>query len=333
MKRCKKCVLPETFLGIKFNDEGICNFCLNFKGEVDLIRKKKEYRQKFEKLIKKYKGKSSYDALMSYSGGKDSTYVLYILKNSYNLNTLAVTFDNGFLPEQTLKNIRNIVENLGTDHIFFKPNFNLLKKIFNECAQRNIFSSLTLSRASTICTACMALVKFSALRLALEKSIPFIVFGWSPGQIPIKSSVMKNNPQIIKIMQKTLFDPLYNIGGEKIKPYFLDPKHFKEKYFSPYNISPFSFLEYNEEEILKKISKLEWQAPLDVDAHSTNCQLNSLANVIHKKKYGFHPYVFELANLVREGYLDRNFALHKLAQKENSNLVALMRKKLNLFFK
>jgi len=331
MKRCKKCVLPETFPGIKFNDKGICNFCLNFKGEKkNLNHKKQEYSQKFEELIKKYKDKGSYDVLMSYSGGKDSTYVLSILKDSYELNILAVTFDNGFLPEQTFKNIRNTVEILGVDHIFFKPRFDLLKKIFSECSQRNIFSSLTLSRASTICTSCMALVKFSNLRIALEKSIPLIVFGWSPGQIPIKSSIMKNNPQIIKMMQRTLFDPLYNIAGEEIKPYFLEPKHFKDSYFFPYNISPLSFLEYNEEKILKKIAQLGWQAPLDVDPHSTNCQLNSFANVIHKEKYGFHPYVFELAKLVREGYLDRSIALHKIASKENYHLVTLVKKRLSV---
>jgi len=105
MKRCKNCVLPETFPGIKFNNEGICNFCLNFKGETDLQTKKHEYRQKFEELKKKYKGKQSYDALMSYSGGKDSTYVLSLLRESYGLNVLAVTFDNGFIPDQTLKTL------------------------------------------------------------------------------------------------------------------------------------------------------------------------------------------------------------------------------------
>lgn len=330
MKRCKNCVLPETFPGIRFNKDGVCNFCQNFKGEATLKEKKLQYKKRFEDLIKKYKGKGAYDALISYSGGKDSTYVLSILREVYGLNILAVTFNNGFLPEQTFKNIRNVVEILGIDHIFFKPRFDILKRIFIECSKRNIYPPKTLTRASTICTSCIAIVKFSSLRMALEKDIPFIVFGWSPGQIPIKSSIMKNNPQIIEMMEKSTYKPLYKIVGNKIKPYFLEEKHFKSTYSFPYNISPLAFFEYNEEEIIKNVSQLEWESPTDVDAHSTNCLLNSYANIVHKEQHGFHPYVFELAKLVREGYLKRSIALQKLNKPENPKTVELVKKKLGL---
>jgi len=55
-----------------------------------------------------------------------------------------------------------------------------------------------------------------------------------------------------------------------------------------------------------------------VDVHSTNCLLNSYANRVHVKKYGFHLYVFELAKLLREGYMGRDATLKKLSQEENS---------------
>ena len=85
MKRCTRCILPETFPGIRFDEEGICNFCLEFKGLEHLEGKKAEYKQKFETLVRDYKGKSSYDALMCYSGGKDSTYTIINLKEEYGL--------------------------------------------------------------------------------------------------------------------------------------------------------------------------------------------------------------------------------------------------------
>ena len=99
MKRCINCVLPETFPGIKFDEDGVCNFCRNFRGAKNLEERKLRYRQRFEKLIKEHKGRVAYDAIMSYSGGKDSTYVLSILKERYRLNVFAVTFDNGFIPD------------------------------------------------------------------------------------------------------------------------------------------------------------------------------------------------------------------------------------------
>lgn len=330
MKICSNCVLPETFPGISFNSKGVCNFCQEFKGKEYLEKEKAKYLQKFQELLGRFQNSSSYDALMAYSGGKDSTYTLSLLKEKYDLKILALTFDNGFLSEQAFKNIRQVVENLGVDHIFFKPDFSLLKKIFLTGTKEDIFSRKTLDRASTICTSCMGIVKFTTLRLALEKKIPFITYGWSPGQAPISASIFKNNPSMLKGMQNAIKEPLFRIAGEKINPYFLEEKHFEQKEDFPYNISPLAFLEYDEEKIFKKIGKLGWNMPVDTDSNSTNCLLNSFANLVHKQRFGFHPYAFELAKLVREGYLERDEALKRLEQAENQNTVELVKKKLNL---
>jgi len=330
MKICNNCVLPETFPGISFNQNGLCNFCQEFKGREHLEKEKKKYRQKFEELLNKFKDSSSYDALMAYSGGKDSTYTLSILKEKYNLKVLALTFDNGFLSEQAFKNIREVVENLGMDHIFFKPDFSILKQIFLTGTKEDIFSRKSLDRASTICTSCMGMVKFITLRLALEKKIPFITYGWSPGQAPLSASIFKNNPSMLKQMQNAIKEPLFKTVGEKINPYFLEEKDFQEKKLFPYNISPLAFLEYDEEKIFEKMEKLGWNMPVDTDSNSTNCLLNSFANLVHKERFGFHPYAFELAKLVREGYLQRDEALKRLEQVEDQNTLELVKKKLGL---
>lgn len=323
-------MLPESFPGIKFNTEGVCQFCGNYKGTERREKKKREYRNKFEELVRTYKGRGCYDAIAGYSGGKDSTYVLSLLKEEYDLNILAITFDNGFLPEQTHRNIRNVVEALGVDHIFLKPRFDVLSKIFRVCSENNIYSSATVSRASTICTSCISIVKFSTLRTALEKNIPFVVYGWSPGQIPLNSSIMKNNPQLLKPMQNALFRPLYDCAGEALRPYFLEDKHFTSSFWFPYNVGPLAFLDYNEGDVLRKAGRLGWKKPRGLDANTTNCLLNSYANTIHKEKYHFHPYVFELAGLVREGYLERSAALAKLNQKDNPEILRLVKTKLGL---
>jgi tRNA(Ile)-lysidine synthase TilS/MesJ len=101
-------VLPETFPGISFDSRGVCNFCQVFKGKEHLEKEKEKYLQKFEELLDKFKNAASYDALMAYSGGKDSTYTLSLLKEKYDLKILALTFDNGFLSEQAFKNIRQL---------------------------------------------------------------------------------------------------------------------------------------------------------------------------------------------------------------------------------
>jgi tRNA(Ile)-lysidine synthase TilS/MesJ len=327
-KICTRCVLPSSFPGIRFNEKGVCNYCVDFLKSDPQPNKKLEYRNKFDALIEKYGHKFCYDALMCFSGGKDSTYTLSLLKEQYRLNVLALSFDNGFLPLQALTNIRNVVEKLGVDHIILKPRFDILAKVFQYCAKNNVFAPKALERSSAICTSCMGILKYSALRFAIEKDIPFVVYGWSPGQAPITSSILLNNPQTVKMLQKLIYDPLYAILGEDIRPYFLEDKLFNGTYNFPYNINPLSFVEYNISNIYKNISRFGWKKPEGVDANSTNCLLNSYANSVHKEHLGYHPYAFELANLVREGYLDRETALKRLREAEDPHTISLVKEKI-----
>jgi len=327
---CNRCALPATFPGIRFDVSGVCNFCLEFKETAVDPAKKAAYRHKFETLVKEYRGKATYDALMCYSGGKDSTYTLSVLKEKYGLSVLAVTVDNGFISEDAFKNIRTVVKNLAVDHIFLKPRFDVLARIFRHCAGHDIYSRKALERASSICTSCMAIVKYSTLRLALEKDIPMSVYGWSPGQSPVTSSIIKNNPRIVKMMQKSLYNPLYRIAGSDITPYFLEDKHFTGAYRFPYYIHPLAFLGYDEEAVYKNISRFGWKPPGDTDINSTNCLLNSYANMVHKKRLGFHAYAYELSNLIRGGYLARPAALDRLERPENSHIISAVKEKLGI---
>lgn len=331
MKRCLRCILPECFPGISFGREGVCNHCIEYDQN---IHKSEELRQRFEQrfgeLLTSIPRNNQYDCLIAYSGGKDSSYTLKIMTQKFNLRVLALTFDNGFLPELTYKNIRRVVEGLRVDHISVKPNFELLRKIFVEASKGELYPKKTVERASTICTSCIAFVKFISLRTAIEQSIPFVIFGWSPGQVSGRSPVFKTNPMIIRSMQNALYAPLYKIAGDGIDPYFLEPRHFElcEKF--PYSISPLSFVEYDEEEVLKEISQYGWRRPEEVDSNSTNCLLNSFANQLHSKQYGYNPYVFELSKLIREGYLERGEALRRVEQPGNSATVELVKEKLGL---
>jgi tRNA(Ile)-lysidine synthase TilS/MesJ len=328
VKICTQCVLPETFPGIKFDENGVCNFCRDFRDLRDPKEKKSEYRRKFEGLIEEQRGRSSYDALMAFSGGKDSTYTLAVLKEEYGLNILALTFDNGFLPAQTVANISQVVERLKVDHLIFKPRFDVLAKIFSHCAARDVYPGKALERTSAVCNSCMGILKYFVLRLAIEKEIPFIAYGWSPGQAPITSSILRNIPQMVKQMQNTFLTPLRQIVGNAIDPYFLQEKHFGGNYKFPINVHPLAFMDYDVEAVEQSIKRFGWKRPENVDANSTNCLLNSLGNLVHKQRLGFHPYAFELANLVRMGHLDRAAALQRLNQPEPEATVAQVRVKL-----
>jgi len=51
LKLCTRCVLPETFPGIKFDDEGVCNYCHRALLEDKLAAQREVARGKFEQLL------------------------------------------------------------------------------------------------------------------------------------------------------------------------------------------------------------------------------------------------------------------------------------------
>jgi len=330
MKICKVCILNENFPGISFNENGICHQCQKNKTKVEQNLLCKKYEKKFLELIEKYKDKSSYDCVVAYSGGKDSTYMIYLLKEKYNLNILALRYDNWFQSELAYKNIERIVQNLDIDLITVKPRYDLFRKIIQSVVNNEFYSIKHIQRASDICTTCISLIRLMCLKTAIEKEIPFVIFGMSPGQAPIVTSIVKTNPQMNKKMQDIIYQPLSKKLGDEIKPYFLGEEYFKKAEFFPYILNPLAFLKYDEKEILKIINSIGWKRPKDTDSNSTNCLLNAFANNIHKKKYGFHPYSYELAELVRTGKMDRETALIKINETEEDNVVESVKKELKI---
>ena len=94
-------------------------------------------------------------------------------------------------------------------------------------------------------------------------------------------------------------------------------------------MNPMAFLEYDIDAIYENISRFGWKKPEAVDANSTNCLLNSFANLVHKQHLSYHPYAFELANLVREGYMDRDTAIKRLYEEEDDPItIARVKEKL-----
>jgi len=312
--------LPETFPGISFDPAGVCNYCRNTP--VPTPEEKREHLARFERLVEERKGTSAFDCILAYSGGKDSTYTLMMLRQTYGLRVLAFTFDNGFVSRQAMENIRAMTDRLGAVSMVFRPPFDLMRKAFSLSAVKLFYSPKTLDRASSICTTCIGMVKALVLKTALAYRIPLVAYGWSPGQAPIASAIMQTGPRLQRISQATVRDPLVREVGEELGPYFLDETELGlEASRWPVNVHPLAFTEYDEEAIVKKIEDAGWVKPEDTDPNSTNCLLNALANHLHRKRFSFHPYAWEIAGIVRSGCMDRETGLAKVTEEEDEVMV------------
>ena len=330
MKRCSRCVLPETFPGIRFDEAGVCNYCLDYAARKEPELKVARAKQKFEELAASVRGRPGYHCVLAYSGGKDSTYTLWLLREHYDLRVLAVTFDNGFLSAGSFENIRRMVEKVNADHLLVKPRFDLLRGLFAQVARTSPFPPAALERASSICNACIALVKGATLRVALEQRVPLIAYGWSPGQAPVSAAVFQFNRPMLRQMQQARMAPLLAVAGDALRPYMLGEEHLDSGQPLPYSVNPLAFEGYDEQRIIDKIKQLGWEPPADTDGNSSNCLLNSLANQLHLADHGFHPYAFEIAGLVRAGAISRSEGIEKLENLGSSKVAGEVAGRLGL---
>lgn len=168
-KRCERCLLPSSIDGISFDSEGICNHCRNYERDFSQWDSIKERKAKeFQDLLDKAKSlKRPYDCLVPLSGGKDSTYALYLATKVHNLRTLAVTLDNGYLSSLAKENIRNALANCDADHIFYhinRTNTSLLFKTFVE-------------RSGDFCNGCMRGINYAIEFSQKSFRIPLVIKG------------------------------------------------------------------------------------------------------------------------------------------------------------
>jgi asparagine synthetase B (glutamine-hydrolysing) len=112
LRRCKKCVLPETMPFIRFDRQGICNYCTTYKkntvaGTAELKRVLNTYRRDDGRP----------DCVIALSGGRDSSFGLHYLKTEMRMHPVAYTYDWGMVTDLARRNISRLCGKLGVEHI------------------------------------------------------------------------------------------------------------------------------------------------------------------------------------------------------------------------
>lgn len=166
LKRCTKCMLPETYETIEFDENGICNICKSAEykeGKIDWSKRK----ILLDEIIEKHRGKYDYDCIVPFSGGKDSTFQLLYLIKQYKLKVLVVRFNHGFMRPTIEENVINTLKQLGADMIEFTPNWKIVKKVMKE----------SFIRKTDFCWHCHTGIYAYPVRMAIKFNVPLIFYG------------------------------------------------------------------------------------------------------------------------------------------------------------
>ena len=219
MKFCKKCLYPSTKPQLQFDERGICSACNNYKlkDEVDWGKKKVDLLH----ILDKYKSKdgSKYDCIIPVSGGKDSTFQTYTIKETFGLNPLAVNFHPHDQTEIGRKNLENLKQ-LGVDCIEFSPN----PIVYSKLAKFGVVELGDFQWPEHIG------IFTVPVQVAVRYKIPLIIWGENP---------QLEYGQPTNIDTDTILDREWNEknGGyflDKIKPKDMTKYGFKTKELIPY---------------------------------------------------------------------------------------------------
>jgi N-acetyl sugar amidotransferase len=291
MRRCTKCILPETYPGIRFDKEGVCNVCHSFEnrwGNYDWEEKRKE----LENILAKAKAKNRrYDCLVPVSGGKDSAYALYICTQKYQMKTLAVNFNNGFVSPIASQNLAKMARHFDADFISWGPRWSTLK-----LAYRTFFL-----KTGDFCPPCSRAITAYTYRLAYREKIPLIVLGFNP-----KTDIQPSELEIID--QKLFKDVVGKEMSDREKKDFL--------FFEPLRllikrIDLPSFLPYNEKTITATLeNELYGPGAFSGEMHF-DCMVSPVADWLRRKKWGFGKTTQKYSAFIRDGQMTREEALER----------------------
>lgn len=297
---CNKCILPVTFRDIQFNEEGVCNYCSCNK---TVARKRDitpEYREKcckeIDEIIESVRGKGQYDCAIGFSGGKDSTYLLWLLKEKYKLNVLAITFDHGFFPDVTINNLSEVPRKLGVDVINYRLNTGFMERFF----KYKFENYETKAVFDSVCGECSDILEGSIMKIATLFKIPLVFIGLSPEQV---------NRYFYEV-------PYDHINSNWEKEYMKSQYFLKDDGAYMWNadteekknlkvILPFHVWDYNEEEIVKKLEELELLTKKNSNPLKTRCKILDAMSYVDKTRLGYDGFIAPFSDLIRQGKAPR----------------------------
>lgn len=323
LKRCKKCILPESFPFIEFDQEGVCNYCLNYKeystkGEAQLKNMISDFQRTNGRFPK---------VLIGLSGGRDSCYALHYVTKVLGLEAVAFSYDWGMLTDLARRNQSRMCAKLGVEHILVSADIRTKRKNI----KLNVEAWLKKPHLGTI-PLFMAGDKqyfYHANKIVEEKGLDFIFFGenllestfFKYGFCGIKPN-LKDKEKSFSI---STFDKLKMILFY-LKQYIKNPSFINSSLIDSFGaflsfyyikhpyLNLFHYIKWDEDEIVNTlINVYNWET--DPDTNSTwriGDGTAAFYNYIYFINAGFSEYDTFRSNEIREARISREVALEKV---------------------
>ena len=172
MQVCRRCLYPENHpLGITFDAEGVCSGCRVHEEKDSLDWTTRENR--LREILDQYRGRnySRHDCVVPVSGGRDSFYIVHLVRNVYRLNPLLVVYNRHYNTQAGIYNIARLRTVFGCDIATLTLDPRLVKRIMRATlALRGSFHWHVLAGHSVF-----------PVQTAVRMNIPLVIWGAHQG--------------------------------------------------------------------------------------------------------------------------------------------------------
>jgi putative aminotransferase len=130
---CSRCIMDGSDPNISFSEQGWCDYCANFEEKVrpnwrNGAVAEHQLLALAEQIQRDGAGKD-FDCILGLSGGLDSSYAAYVIKEKLGLRPLLFHVDAGWNTDQAVGNIEKLVDGLGVDLYTEVVNWQAVKRM------------------------------------------------------------------------------------------------------------------------------------------------------------------------------------------------------------
>jgi len=171
VRKCTRCLTPETVDTITYDAEGVCSVCRQVEFKKDKIDWADRQTQ-LDAIIAEHKGKGLYDCIVPFSGGKDSVFQLWYIRRVLKLKPLVVRFNHWGYRPLIEENNTSVFKQLGVDVVDFTPNFQVVRETMLEAFKRR----------GDFCWHCHTGIYAGVMHMAVRFETPLLFWGESTAE-------------------------------------------------------------------------------------------------------------------------------------------------------
>lgn len=253
---CTRCVMDTTDTDIVFDENGVCNHCASAEDKIKklMFTSDAERQVALDSIVKEIKKKGKrkkYDCVIGLSGGVDSSYLAYKIKE-IGLRPLAIHLDNGWNSELAVKNIETIVNKLEIDLFTYVINWEEFRDLQVAFLKSGVVDLEMLSDNAIV---------VSIYKLMRKHNINFFLIGANIATESIMPSSWFCQPKYDSLNIRSIYKKHGSGRSIKTFPMLNHYEYIKYHYFKRHkSIALLNYINYNKDEALKLlVSKLDYK--------------------------------------------------------------------------